>query len=74
MWLKCVAESPWKLYLDFGQIHMMGLFSLRHGGQSQVGLPWVSGKQPPPTLSKLARAGPARSTPPRTVSRAESVY
>lgn len=63
MWLKCVAESPWKLYLDFGQIHMMGLFSLRT----------VSGGSPP-TLSKLARAGPARSTPPRTVSRAEGVY
>lgn len=39
------------------KIHTVGLSSLRHGGPSQ-------GATTSPTLSKVAPAGPARSTPP----------
>ena len=70
----CGRESPWNLYWRSDKSTRWGLFLLRHGGPSRIGLPplGVQGATRPPihthkhTLSRLAPAGPARSTPPRT--------
>ena len=63
----CGRGESLKHVLEIGQIHTMGgLFLLRHGGPSRIGLPPPQTHTHEHTLSRLAPAGPAQSTPPRT--------
>lgn len=61
------------MYFEIGQIHMMGLFSLRHGGPPRI--LWANGEATSPDTFQVStcRASPINTSSPASRERAKGV-